>query len=111
MTRDCSLERTLRADLAGQDRLTETGMFGGWAFMVRGHLLVCARHDGMLVRLGRSNDAWALALPGAAALLSRSRPMAGWVHIPPDLCTDPALRRRLLDASLGFVAGLPPKPE
>ena len=94
MTRDRSLERTLRDDLSARDGLTETGMFGGWAFLIHGHLLACARHDGMLVRLRKGNDAWALALPGAAPLLSGRRPMAGWVRIPPDLCADPRLRRR-----------------
>lgn len=109
MTRLRDLEDRLRDDLADQAGVTEAGMFGGWAFMLRGHLLACARHDGMLARLGKGRDAWALALPGASPLLSGSRPMKGWVRIPPDLAADPALRARLLDAALAFVATLPPK--
>ncbi len=107
--RDHAMEAALRADLAPRDGVTETGMFGGWAFLLRGNLLCCARHDGMLARLGKGNDAWALALPGAERLLSGSRPMHGWVRIPPALAADPILRARVLDAALAFAGSLPAK--
>ena len=106
--RDRNLERTLRADLAGLD-VTETPMFGGLAFLLRGHLLCCASHEGLLARLGQGNEAWALALPGAATMMSGTRPMKGWVRIPPALAADPALRRRVLDAATAFASTLPPK--
>lgn len=107
--RDRNLEATLRSDLADRPGITETGMFGGWAFLVNGHLLCGARHDGMLARLGRGNDAWILSLPGATPLFSGQRPMPGWVRLPPDLCADDALRRRVLDAALRFAGSLPPR--
>ena len=44
--------------------ITEKAMFGGWAWLLNGNLLCGARHDGMLVRLGKGNEAWALATSG-----------------------------------------------
>lgn len=107
--RDRELEQALRDHLAGEDGLTGRAMFGGMAFMLRGHLLACARHDGLMARLGRGNEAWAMALPGATNLLAGTRPMAGWVQVPPGLAADPAIRARLLDAARAFVATLPPR--
>jgi hypothetical protein len=107
--RDRDLERTLRADLARLDGLTEAPMFGGLAFLLRGNLLACANHEGLLARLGQGNDAWALALPGATTLMSGPRPMRGWVRIPPALAADPETRRRVLDAATAFASSLPPK--
>jgi hypothetical protein len=106
--RDPGLEQTLRADLAGLP-ITETFMFGGLAFLLHGHLLCCASHEGLLARLGPGREAWALALPGATAMMSGTRPMKGWVRIPPDLAADPALRARVLDAAAAFASSLPPK--
>ena len=106
--RDRNLEQTLRADLAGLD-VTETGMFGGLAFLLRGNLLCCASHEGLLARLGPGNDAWALALPGAATMMSGTRPMKGWVRIPPPLAADPDTRARVLDAAAAYASSLPPK--
>ena len=107
--RDPDLEQTLRADLARLDGVTETTMFGGLAFLLHGHLVACASHEGLLARLRPGNDAWALALPGATRLLSGTRPMKGWVRIAPPLAADPALRARVLDAAAAFASSLPPK--
>jgi hypothetical protein len=107
--RDRDLEQALRDDLRRLNGVTETGMFGGQAFLLRGNLLCCASHEGLLARLGRGNDAWALALPGATTLFSGTRPMKGWVRIPPPLAADPALRARVLDAAIAFASSLPPK--
>jgi hypothetical protein len=107
--RNRPLEDTLRHDLKDQDGLTETPMFGGLAFLLRGNLLACASHEGLLARLGKGREAWALALPGATTLLSGSRPMHGWVRVPPDLAADPSLRARVLAAALDFAGSLPPK--
>ena len=59
------LEQLLGDDLAQVRGITEKAMFGGWAWLLNGNLLCGARNDGMLVRLGKGNDAWALATPGS----------------------------------------------
>ncbi|WP_210529439.1 TfoX/Sxy family protein [Rubellimicrobium arenae] len=109
MARDQGLEEVLRDDLGEQDDLTEAPMFGGLAILHRGHLLCGIRHDGLMVRLGRGGDGWALDLPGVTPLRAGARPMPGWVRVPPDLCGDDLLRRRFLDAALAVTRALPPR--
>jgi hypothetical protein len=84
-------------------------MFGGLAFLLRGHLLCGARHDGMMVRLGQGQDAWALAMPGVTRLRAGDREMPGWVRVPSDLCAEDTVRRRFLGAALAITKALPPK--
>ena len=108
MARDRGLEELIRADLP-PDAYAEKGMFGGWAWILNGNLLCCARSDGMLARLGKERDAWALALPGVTRMMSGERPMVGWVRAGPDAYGDDALRRKLLAGALAFVRGLPAK--
>lgn len=109
MARDEGLEEILRQDLASQHGLTEKAMFGGRAWLLGGNLVCAARDDGMLVRLGRGNDDWALALPDIGPMTSRGRRMSGWVQAGPAAYGDDGLRRRLLAAALAFVEALPVK--
>jgi hypothetical protein len=84
-------------------------MFGGRAWLLKGNLLCCARDDGMLARLGKDRDGWALALPEVVPMMSGARRMKGWVRAGPGAYGDDALRRRLVDAALAFVRSLPAK--
>ena len=84
-------------------------MFGGRAWLLGGNLLCAARDDGMLTRLGADNDGWALKTPGIGPMISRGRPMRGWVRAAPEAYGDDALRRKLIDAALSFVKALPAK--
>jgi hypothetical protein len=83
MARDPGLEDLIRGDLPRDAALTEKAMFGGWAWLLNGNLLLGARGDGMLARLGKGNDGWALALSDIAPMISRGRAMDGWVRAGP----------------------------
>ena len=109
MARDPGLEDLIREDLPRDLALTEKAMFGGWAWLLDGNLLVGARSDGMLARLGKANDGWALRLPDVSPMISRGRAMDGWVRAGPIAYGDDAIRLRLVEGALGFVRGLPPK--
>ena len=109
MARDKGLEDLIRNDLPRGLGLTETAMFGGLAWLVDGHLTLGARGDGMLARLGRGNDAWALALPDIGPMISAGRRMDGWVRAGPAAYGEDAVRARLIEAALAFVRTLPPK--
>jgi hypothetical protein len=108
MARDPGLEELIRSDLPAEP-FREKAMFGGWSWMLNGNLVCGAREDGMLARLGKGRDAWALALPGVAPMILRGREMAGWVRAGPAAYGDDALRRRLLGAAVDFVRSLPGK--
>ncbi|MFM0245875.1 TfoX N-terminal domain-containing protein [Burkholderia sp. GAS332] len=109
MTRDRGLEEILNDELMSEPDLTEKAMFGGWAWLVNGNLLCGARDDGMLVRLGKDNDGWALQIAGIVPMVSRGRHMHGWVRVAPEVYGNDVLRRKLLDSALNFVRSLPTK--
>jgi hypothetical protein len=97
------LRETLGFDRPG---LAEKPMFGGLCWLLHGRLLCGARHDGILVRLGRGRDGWALAHPDIAPMINGGRPMSGWVWAGPDAWGDDGLRERLTAAAVEFVEGL-----
>jgi hypothetical protein len=109
MARDHGLEEIMRDHLADIEGLIEKPMFGGWAWLSNGHLLCGARDDGALFRLGKGNDADALARPGVEPMISRGRIMSGWVRVEPIAFADDAFARQLLKAALRFVETLPRK--
>jgi hypothetical protein len=109
MARDKGLEELLNDELAEVRGISQKAMFGGWAWLLHGNLLCGARDDGMLVRLGKGKDGWALGLPDIEPMMSRGRRMDGWVRAAPDAYGDDALRRRLIDAALTFARTLPAK--
>jgi hypothetical protein len=109
MARDLGLEELLREDLEGVAGLREKAMFGGQAWLLNGNLLCGARQDGMLARLGKDQDAWALALPEVVPMMSRGRRMQGWVRAGPGAFGDDGLRRKLVAAAVAFVQSLPKK--
>ncbi|ACB93685.1 TfoX/Sxy family protein [Beijerinckia indica] len=109
MARDEGLEELLREDLQAEPGLTEKTMFGGRAWLLNGNLLCCARDDGMLARLGKERDGWALEMPDIVPMKSGGRRMQGWVQAGPSAFGDDVLRRKLMDAALAFVRSLPAK--
>jgi hypothetical protein len=109
MARDKGLEELLNDELASAHGITQKAMFGGWAWLLDGHLLCGARDDGMLVRLGKGHDDWALRLSSIEPMISRGRRMEGWVRAAPEAYGDDGLRHKLVDAALAFVRTLPAK--
>ena len=107
MARDKGLEELLNDNLAGVPGLTQKAMFGGMAWLVNGNLLCGSRDDGMLVRLGKDNDAWALKIPVVASMVIEGRRMNGWVRAAPEVYGDDTLRKKLLKAALDFNRSLP----
>ena len=109
MTRDKGLEALINDELDSVSGLTEKSMFGGWAWLLHGNLLCGARDTGMLVRLGKGQDGWALDIDGVTPMYSGSRRMHGWVRAAPSVTADAVIRRELLDRALAFVRALPRK--
>lgn len=109
MARDRRLEDQIREDLPPGLPLTERSMFGGWAWLVNGNLALGARDDGLLARLGKGNDGWALAVDDVSPMISRGRRMDGWVRAGPAAYGDDRIRLRLIEAALDFARRLPPK--
>jgi TfoX-like protein len=109
MPRDPGLEELIKSSLANTRGLTEKAMFGGWAYLLHGNLLIGARRGSLLLRVGKDNEAWATEIPGVAPMIMRGRPMPGWVRLSPEAYADDATRQKLIDAAVEFTTTLPRK--
>ena len=109
MVRDKGLEALIEDELAPVTGLTGKSMFGGWVWLLHGNLLCGARAEGMLVRLGKGQDGWALEIDGVEPMYSGARRMQGWVRAAPHVYADVAMRQQLIEAALRFVRTLPRK--
>ncbi|PXA86152.1 cold-shock protein [Nostoc sp. 3335mG] len=110
MARDWLLEEMVRDALGDTRGLTEKAMFGGLCWLLDGRMLCLASAKGLMVRLGKGKDGWALSHPEIVTVLSGGKAMAGWVHVSPDASReDDALRRKLVAKAIAFVRALPPK--
>jgi TfoX/Sxy family transcriptional regulator of competence genes len=108
MAIDEDLAQLLRGDLAGA-AVTEEKMFGGLCFLVGGNMVSGTMKASALFRVGKSNDAAALAIPGTYPMQQRGKAMAGFVELPTELCADAARRAPLSAMALAFARSLPPK--
>ena len=109
MARDSGLEEAVREYLEGLPGLSGKAMFGSWCWLLDGGLVCCASHHGVMVRLGKGNEMWALAVDGITPFMNGQRPMPGWVLVTPETFADDALAHKLIDGALTFVQGLPPR--
>jgi TfoX-like protein len=109
MARDKGLEEVLEDDLEGIRGLAQKPMFGGTAWLLHGNLLCAAREDGMLVRLGKGNDAWALKQPGIELMVMHGRSLSGWVRAGAEAYGKDALRAKLIASAIEFNRTLPKK--
>ena len=109
MPRDPGLEELVKSTLGNTRGLSEKAMFGGWAYLLHGNLLIGARRGSLLLRVGKDNEAWANQIPGVATAIMGGRRMSGWVRATPAAYGNDALRQKLIDAALDFTGSLPKK--
>jgi len=110
MAYDEDLANRLRELLAGEEGVTEKKMFGGLAFLVRGHMSVSAsRNGGLLVRIDPAETAAALARPHVALMEMGGRSMDGWLTVGPQALKTKRDLAAWVERSLAFVKRLPPK--
>jgi TfoX N-terminal domain len=109
MPRDPGLEELIKSNLTNTRGLTEKAMFGGWAYLLHGNLLIGARQGSLLLRVGKDNEAWANQIPGVATAIMGGRRMSGWVRATPEAYGNDALRKKLIDRALDFTGSLPKK--
>jgi TfoX/Sxy family transcriptional regulator of competence genes len=108
MAVDEDLAERVRAALAGKGELREVRMFGGLCFMLNGNMVGGVSKHGLLVRVGKEQQARALARPDARPMEMSGRPMAGYVVIDPPPREDRVLRE-WLELAVAFVHTLPAK--
>ena len=98
----------LRRALADRKRVTEKRMFGGVCFMLRGNMLCGSGKEGFMFRIGKEQDAAALARPGARPMDFTGKKFSGFVWEDPAACDARALKGWVAMAER-YVATLPRK--
>jgi hypothetical protein len=97
-------------DLIGPDpELTEKKMFGGLAFLIRGHMAISASgQGGVLVHVDPEQSGDLVATTKATTAVMQGREMPGWLRVSPeDLATDDL--SRWVDIGVRHARSLPPK--
>ncbi len=108
MAYDEKLADRVRDVLEEVEGVTERKMFGGLAFMVRGHMACGIVGNDLMLRLGAEGAERALERPHVRPMDFTGKPMTGMVYVAPEGLKGAALRRFVGEAT-DFVAGLPPK--
>jgi TfoX/Sxy family transcriptional regulator of competence genes len=76
------LANRIRELIAGDPAVSETKMFGGLAFLIRGNMSVAASAEGgLLVRVNPEDTDELLGKPHARAFEMRGRAMQGWLRV------------------------------
>jgi TfoX/Sxy family transcriptional regulator of competence genes len=102
-----ALADRLRRVLAGRKGVSEKRMFGGVCFLLRGNMLCGTAKSDFMFRVGKEQDAEALARPGARPMDFTGRKMPGFVWV--DATCDARALKRWVDLAEKYVGMLPGK--
>ena len=102
-----ALADRVRAVLKGKKGISEKRMFGGVCFLLRGNMLCGTARSRFMFRVGKAQDAAALARPGARPMDFTGRKLAGFVFVDP-ACDARALKAWVAMAAK-YVGALPAK--
>jgi TfoX/Sxy family transcriptional regulator of competence genes len=106
---DEKLAGRIREALRGQRNVVEKRMFGGLAFMVRGHMCVGIAGNDLMVRVGPEAYAKAIREPHARPMDFTGRPLTGFVYVGPSGHARRQSLAKWVKRALGFVRSLPSK--
>ena len=99
----------VRAALGKRTELQEKRMFGGLAFMVRGHMCCGVIGDLLMVRVGPEAHAEALTRPDVSPMDFTGKSMRGYVYVGPEGVSSVAGLQSWLDLALQYNGSLPEK--
>jgi TfoX/Sxy family transcriptional regulator of competence genes len=110
MAYDQELARRIRELIGGDPELTEKKMFGGLAFLIRGHMAIAASSEGgVMVRVDPAQSEALVEATNATLVTMRGRDMPGWLRVSPgDVRSDDELAS-WVDIGTGYARSLPPK--
>jgi TfoX/Sxy family transcriptional regulator of competence genes len=106
MAYDEGLAERIREVFAGRPDVAEKKMFGGVAFMVRGHMCVGIVRDELMVRVKPESYETLLREPFARAMDFTGRPMKGFLFVAPGGIEDDESLERWIATSLDHATTL-----
>lgn len=81
MPYDPQLAERMRKALQSRPGVVEKKMFGGYCWMLRGHMLCGVEVGRLMFRVGAAQEADALSRPGARPMDITGKPMKGFVWV------------------------------
>jgi hypothetical protein len=98
-------------DLIGPDpELTEKKMFGGHAFLIRGHMAISASgQGGVLVHVDPERTDELIATTAATVAVMQGREMPGWLRVSADNVARDDDLSPWVETGIGHARSLPPK--
>jgi hypothetical protein len=109
MAYDEGLAERLRDQFVDRHGITEKKMFGGLAFMYRGHMLVGILGDSLVARVGPAEYTDALKRPHVREMDFNGKPMKGYVSVDPAGFESDSDLSTWIGLCLRFNESLPPK--
>ena len=103
------VREVLAADRDAGEEIEEKKMFGGLAFMVRGHMCCGITGENLMARLGGAQELEALAEPHVRPMDFTGRPLKGFVYVEPEGTRSAKDLNTWVGRCVRHVLSLPPK--
>ena len=111
MAADEDLADRLRRVLKGRKDVKELKMFGGVAFMVRGHMACGTVRGSLMVRLGEEGVAAALKKPHVEPMDFTGKILKTMAYVRPEGIRTPGALKAWVNQAAEFALKLPPKAD
>ncbi len=108
MPYDEKLAQQLRQALSTRAGVSEQRMFGGLCFLLHGNMLCGVNRERLMFRVGKEQDAVALARPGARPMNFTGRTMPGFVFVD-SAQLEPRALLQWVELAASYVGALPAK--
>jgi TfoX/Sxy family transcriptional regulator of competence genes len=99
----------IRRALRTRKDVIEMKMFGGVAFMVRGHMACGTVHGKLMVRLGEEGASAALNKPHVEPMDFTGKVLKTMAYVRPEGIRTPDALKSWVNQAVGFAMTLPPK--
>ena len=109
MVFDVGLADRMREILASEPAVVEKRMFGGLAFLVAGHMAVCATQGGLMLRIDPARGDALLADARASRFVMQGRELSGWLLVDLDESATDEELERWINHGVAYARSLPPK--
>ena len=109
MSYDEGLAERIREALCARTDVSERRMFGGLAFLVRGHMCVGIVKENLMVRVGPDAYERLVREPHAHVMDFTGRPMKGLLYVSPEGIESDADLERWIARGISFAGSLPAK--
>lgn len=109
MAYDKTLADRVRRVLARRSDIVERAMFGGLAFMARGHMCCGLVQDKLMVRVDPAAYDQLLAEPGVRPMDFTGKPMRGFLYVTGPALSNPSVLRTWVVRALDFAKSRPAK--